>query len=312
MSKIALAAPLAVVASLLLVAPAVRGQSGTRQQARPAPSAGEATLALRGYCPVCLVNMKEWVPGKPEFSATYDGHVYRFPGAEQLELFRADPAKYTPALHGDCVVCLNDMGRRVPGDLNFAQIYRGRVYLFPGEEQRQMFRADPAKYADADLALGGTCAVCRVEMQQEVAGKPEYAVHYDGLRYLFPGPEQRAMFLANPAKYAVRPAEGSGPAAGPQSSAAAPDGAVRTVSVRGRTSCAGCEHGVKPLGNPDVLGLAVVDEAGKVYVVEEAHLLFPELYEGRFDGREVSLAGEVLREDGRVVWVRPERLSPAR
>jgi YHS domain-containing protein len=298
-----------VLATLLVATPASFGQSGTRQ---PAAAQGKETLALRGYCPVCVVNMKKWVPGKPEYSVRYDGHVYRFPGAEQMEMFKADPAKYTPVLHGDCVVCLANMGQRVPGKLDFAQIHQGRVYLFPSEEQRQMFKADPAKYADADLALGGACAVCRVEMQQEVPGKPEFAVHHNGLRYLFPGEEQRKMFLANPAKYAVKPTEGSGPAAGSQSSTIRPEGDIRTVSVSGRTSCAGCEHGVKPLGDPDVLGLAVVTDAGTLYVVEGAHELYPNLYEGRFDSRVVSLSGDVIREEGKVVWVRPTSLTLVR
>ncbi len=306
-------ATLPLLASMLVAASPTFGQSGTRQPtSTQARTQGTEPLALRGYCPVCLVNMKKWVPGKPEYAATYDGHVYQFPGAEQLEMFNADPAKYTPALHGDCVVCLVNMGQRVPGKLEFTQIYKGRVFLFPSEEQRQMFKADPAKYADADLALGGICAVCRVEMQQEVPGKPEFAVLHNGMRYLFPGAEQRQMFLANPAKYAVKPAEGSGPAANRQSSITRPNGTVRMVSVKGRTSCAGCEHGVKPIGHPDELGLAVVTDAGTLYVVEGAHELYPTLYEERFDSRVVSLTGEVIREEGKVVWVRPTSLALVR
>ncbi len=313
MSKNASIIPLALAASLLVTPTGVSAQSGTRQKAEAPGATAQATLALRGYCPVCLLNMNKWVPGKAEYSVTYDSHVYRFPGPEQMEMFKADPAKYTPVFHGDCVVCLANMGQRVPGNLNFTQIKGGRVYLFPAEDQRAMFKADPAKYADADLALGGKCAVCRVEMQQDVEGKPEFAAHHNGLRYLFPGPEQRAMFLANPAKYAVEPAEECRrPVPRPQSSTAPAHGALRNVSITGRTSCAGCDHGIKPLGDPDQLGLAVVTESGALYVVEGAHELYPALYEGRFDGLAVSLTGEVIREDGKVAWVRPKSLSPAR
>ncbi len=290
-------------------APDVLAQSGTRQPAPSSPgrSTQAAPLALQGYCPVCVVEMKKWVPGKPEHSVVYDGHTYLFPGEEQKRMFEADPSKYTPALHGDCVVCAVEMKKRVPGSVNFGQFHGGRLFLFPGEAQRKMFTANPGKYADADLALGGKCAVCRVEMKQDMPGKPEYTVHYQGLRYLFPGPEQKKMFQANPGKYAVKPTEGSGPAAGPQSSKLH-SSTIRTVSVRGKTGCAGCEHGVKLLGNSDELGLAVTSE-GRVYVVEEAKERYPSIYDDRFEGRHVALNGTVLKEQGKFVWVRPEGLE---
>ena len=64
-----------------------------------------------------------------------------------------------------------------------------------------MFQADPATYANADLALGGTCPVCRVNMGQNVPGKPEIAAFHKGFRYLFPAVEQRKAFLASPKEY---------------------------------------------------------------------------------------------------------------
>lgn len=144
--------------------------------------------------------------GNPEHQVTYDGTTYYFPSGEQKEMFLADPVKYTPAFGGDCTVCSVNMGERVAGDLHFASLYAGRLFLFPGEDQKQEFHKNPEKYANADLALDGKCSVCRVEMNQEVQGKPEIGTIYQGLRYLFPGEEQRQMFLDNPSKYAVKPA----------------------------------------------------------------------------------------------------------
>lgn len=43
--------------------------------------------------------------------------------------------------------------------------------------------------------------MCRVELRQDVPGKPEFAAYRKGLRFLFPSDEQRQMFLANPSKY---------------------------------------------------------------------------------------------------------------
>ena len=104
-------------------------------------------------------------------------------------------------LSGDCSVCLTDMGQRVKGSLQYAALSGNRLYLFPNAELKEKFRSDPRKYIKADLVLGGQCAVCRVEMQQEVPGQPEIAVRHGGLTYQFASEEQRSMFLANPTKY---------------------------------------------------------------------------------------------------------------
>lgn len=180
----------------------VKAQSGTRNRV----PARQNEVALEGYCPVCVLEMQKWVRGKPEHQAAYDGKTYYFPSDQQKQKFLADPARYVPALGGDCTVCFANMGERVPGNIRIASLYRNRLFLFPSNEQKQEFANQPGKYAAADLALDGNCAVCRVEMNETVPGKPEIAVYYQGFRYLFPTEEQRQMFLANPSKYAVKPA----------------------------------------------------------------------------------------------------------
>ncbi|MEM9366265.1 MAG: hypothetical protein AAGD07_09720 [Planctomycetota bacterium] len=223
------------------MAPTVRAQSGTRvvpqpsyrpapnysapptystpmgSQTRPMATQGSQTrvpavgsqtktvatpTALQGYCPVCVIEMKKWVKGSPQFAASYDGKRYLFPGEEQKQMFLKDPAKYVPAMGGNCTVCAVNMGQTVAGSVMFPALYENRLYLFPGEQQKQEFRSNPTKYANADVAYGGKCAVCRAEMNQVVDGKPEFTAFYSGKRYWFPEEKQRAMFLGNPAKYA--------------------------------------------------------------------------------------------------------------
>ncbi|HUT93914.1 MAG TPA: hypothetical protein VMY37_30905 [Thermoguttaceae bacterium] len=169
--------------------------SGSAQRTQPAP------LALDGFCPVSLKTMKKWVKGDPLIQATFDGHTYQFANEQGKQMFAADPAKYVPVLGGDCVVSLMKMNKRVPGNIRHATIHEGRLFLFADEDGKKMFLADPQAYANADLAFGGKCAVCRVDMKQAVAGKPEFTVIHNGLRYLFPAAEQRDQFLANPKKY---------------------------------------------------------------------------------------------------------------
>ena len=176
--------------------------SGSRATATPA--------ALGGYCPVCVIEMKKWVRGNPALSASFDGRTYLFPNEEQRQKFLATPERYAPMLGGDCAVCLSDMQKRIPGSVHHAAITGGKLFLFPNAELKEKFRADPGKYVNADLALGGECAVCRVEMNKAVAGVPEHSLTYGGMRYQFPGSDQMKMFMANPTKYANATGGGSG------------------------------------------------------------------------------------------------------
>ena len=161
----------------------------------------DADLAMGGACPVCLVKMNKIVPGKPEYASVHDGARYLFPGPEQKRMFDENPAAFTPALGGACTVCKVDMHKDVPGKVEHRLVHNNRLYLFPSSRQLGMFKANPNKYADADVALGGNCSVCKVEMGKDVKGKPAFAADYHGKHYLFPGRQQLDMFVANPGKY---------------------------------------------------------------------------------------------------------------
>ena len=157
--------------------------------------------ALSGYCPVCVVDMKQWVRGNPSFQATFNGRTYYFPGDEQRQKSLANPQKYMPVLGRECAVCLTDMNKRMQGSVLHAALSGGRLFLFPNAEIKEKFRADLGKYLNTDLAMGGQCAVCRVVMDKAVQGKPELSLIHGGLRYQFPGEDQLRMFISNPTKY---------------------------------------------------------------------------------------------------------------
>lgn len=163
-----------------------------------------AEIGLDGYCPVCIVEMKKWEQGDPRFSTVYDGKTYYFPGAKQKALFDANPEKYAPAAGGDCVVCRAEMGARMPGKVEFAALQAGRLFLFPSQKEKDIFLANPGKYAQADLAYDGNCAVCKVNYDHDNPGSTDFATYYQGKRYLFPNDDLRQAFLANPMKYAER------------------------------------------------------------------------------------------------------------
>ena len=162
-------------------------------------------IGLGGYCPVCILDANKWAMGSPEHQATYDGVTYYFPDEAIKQTFLANPAKYVPALGGDCIVCYAKLGKRVPGSVNHSARYDNRLFLFPGAEQQQAFLSNPNEFANADLALKGDCAVCLVHHNKRVAGKPEFAEIKDGFRYLFVSPLEQAAFREDPAAY-VAPA----------------------------------------------------------------------------------------------------------
>ncbi|WP_144058811.1 hypothetical protein [Rhodopirellula sp. SWK7] len=202
---------------MTLLAKTSSAQSGTRNPPqRTTPAGGSATrsmgsgtkatgnaVAIQGYCPVCVIEMKKWVKGDSQFAVQQDGKTYLFPSEERKQMFLKNPMKYTPALGGDCVVALVEMNKRVPGALQHVAMPNDRLYLFANAKAKEMFNGNSDKYVNADLALGGKCSVCRVEMKQDVNGAPQFTSVYQGMRYQFPGLEQQQMFNRNPAKYAV-------------------------------------------------------------------------------------------------------------
>ena len=151
-----------------------------------------ADVAQGGYCSVCVVTAKKRVAGKLEIVSVYDGIRYYFPGADEKKSFDADPAKFTPALEGDCVVCLKDAGKRVAGQPKFSAMHDWRIYLFPDEGAQKKFIADPKKYSTVDVAMGCNCAVCAKMMKKEMPGKAEFTSVYKDQRYFFPSPAAAA------------------------------------------------------------------------------------------------------------------------
>jgi len=260
----------------------------------------ETPLALEGYCPVCIVEGNKWVKGNPEFSTTYDGKQYNFPSAKLRQTFLANPVKYVPALGGDCTVCFARSGERAPGNIRFSVRHKGRLYLFPNDEMRQTFKANPGQYENVDLAAGGNCVVCRMKADKRMPGKPEFTAVYKGMRYQFPSDTQRQMFLASPAKYVKATSE---------SQSSLESATSQEIVFSGTSNCAACEYGVHPIKASNTLGLAVEASDGTVYIVEDAHELYPKVYEDRFDNLKLQVRGKVIKTEGKFVWVESSDLK---
>ncbi|MEO0531921.1 MAG: hypothetical protein AAF266_15305 [Planctomycetota bacterium] len=181
--------------------------SGSSAQGSGSATAGSGSgsramdVALDGYCAVCLTEKRDWVAGTAEYQVGFDGQSYRFPGTDQMAMFQADPTKYAPVLGGDDVVEYAKTGKRSDGKLAYGARHADRHYFFVSQANKDAFMAAPAQFANADVALGGACVVCQVDMRQQMAGNPQIAALHDGMRYFFVGAQQRDAFVANPAAY---------------------------------------------------------------------------------------------------------------
>ncbi len=160
-----------------------------RSQERP-------SLAYNGRCAVCLVDGKTWAPGSPQHSVVFDRREYRFPGEAEKNTFLANPDRYVPALNGNSVVEFAHSGNLAAGSTRFGLFYRDRAYFFQNEREKRQFQANPAAYADADLAYRGVSPVSRA------AGSPKFATRHGGFRYFFASAQERDQFLREPARYA--------------------------------------------------------------------------------------------------------------
>lgn len=109
--------------------------------------------------------------------------------------------KQTPvAMNGNCAVCLVKGQKIVKGKPEHAVLFDGQTYLFPSEEVKNIFSANPEKYVPA---LNGDCTVCFAHHDGvRNPGKIEHVSFYQGRVFLFPNDKIKSLFDGSPQKYA--------------------------------------------------------------------------------------------------------------
>lgn len=116
-----------------------------------APAEGPKLLkGFQGYCPVLLKDERRLVESKREYTSMYRGKSYQFSSEEAKLVFEENPLKYVPARGGNDVVRLASGDDDVPGMLEYAAWYRGRLYLFSSPETRKTFVESPGKFRSND------------------------------------------------------------------------------------------------------------------------------------------------------------------
>jgi thioredoxin-related protein len=133
-----------------------RQQPPAQPPAQPSPQsatqpAQNPPLALDGYCPVRLVENRQWVFGDRRWGVIHRGRTYLFSGPEEKDRFFADPDRYAPALSGNDVVLAVDRGQFVPGMREYGVFFNDKIFLFSDKASLDRFGQEPARYADAAL-----------------------------------------------------------------------------------------------------------------------------------------------------------------
>ena len=105
-------------------------------------------VGLGGYSPVAMIRDKAWVQGGEDFVGTFKGVDYFFQSAEERELFFASPEQYIPRLHGCDPVEMQRLNLAAAGAIELGAFYKGRLFFFLSEANRQRFEQNPAWYAD--------------------------------------------------------------------------------------------------------------------------------------------------------------------
>ena len=124
-STMAKLATLAVFLCLAVHTPATSFASG---QSSAQLNLDDNGTALQGYDPVSY-HLGNPEPGKTELSWEYDGAVYFFASADNLQTFKTDPERYVPALGGWCAWAMLD-GEKVKIDPKTYKVIDGTTYLF--------------------------------------------------------------------------------------------------------------------------------------------------------------------------------------
>lgn len=117
---------------------------------QPAPMVESYPIALGGYCPVTIQDLRKWSKGDPRFGAIHRRRTFLFATADEQATFLRDPDRYTPVLTGYDPVRYLKTGEQVDGSPQFSLTYRRQVYLFTDEDSLKTFFDNPAKYA-ADI-----------------------------------------------------------------------------------------------------------------------------------------------------------------
>jgi YHS domain-containing protein len=90
---------------------------------------GGHPLGMHGVDPVSMFGSSAPALGEAVHTATHDGVDYYFASDAARQAFVADPAAYLPQFGGFCAFGVY-VGKKLDGDVRYADIVEGKLYLF--------------------------------------------------------------------------------------------------------------------------------------------------------------------------------------
>lgn len=94
--------------------------------------------AIRGYDPVAYFTEKKAIKGNDSLVYGWNNASWYFSSRNNLELFKAEPEKYTPQYGGYCAYGLSN-GYKAPTDADAWTIDNGKLYLNYSLEVRRLW-----------------------------------------------------------------------------------------------------------------------------------------------------------------------------
>ena len=88
----------------------------------------DSKAVVGGYDVVSYHTMGKPTKGSAKYSASYQGATWHFASMDNLELFKAEPARYAPAYGGWCSAGASK-GKKVPTKPDLWAIVDGQLYL---------------------------------------------------------------------------------------------------------------------------------------------------------------------------------------
>lgn len=86
-------------------------------------------LGMHGFDPVSVIDTASPQLGNAVYTSAYDGVDYYFATKVAQQKFEADPAAYLPQFGGFCAYGVF-VGKKLDGDVRFADVVDGKLYLF--------------------------------------------------------------------------------------------------------------------------------------------------------------------------------------
>ena len=107
-------------------------------------------VILAGHDAVAYFTENQPVEGSAEYTASYNGAIYRFASAGNRDTFKANPGKYAPVYGGYCALGTS-FGKKFEVDGKAFEIVDGKLYVNKNLSVYETWKQDiPGNISEAD------------------------------------------------------------------------------------------------------------------------------------------------------------------